>query len=566
MPDTAFSQLVYYLSGRRYFKYTEDKAGFQVPESFVYTHIRPVEIDEGGTRAQELEQEQERAREDEEKRLHDENYNSSSGESISKEGGEEKVRSCPNGIMVGWYGYDDPENPKNWTFGKKCWVSAQILTLTFSIYIGSSIYTPAIGEIMEDWHISETAAIVPLSVFVFGYGLGPVVFSPLSEHPVIGRLWIYIITLFIFVVLQIPTALIHNIGSLIALRFIAGVFSSPALATSGATFGDMFEIAYIPFALAFWALSAICGPVFGPVLGGVFAQVMGWKWTFWVLTMISGACLIVLFFFFPETSEANILYRRARRLRRITGKPYTTESREEWRAMKRGEVAYQILLRPVIITVSEPIVFALGLYIALLYATLYTWFEAFPIVFTGIHHFNLIESGLAYFGLIVGGVLGCAIYIPLVYVKFTKPVLSGNFPPIAMFMKMCLIGSVIFPLSIFFFGWTSHKDIHWIVPIIASMLCVIGMLFIFQTVFNYLSGSYPRFIASVFAGNGLFRAGLAGAFPIFAHQMFDALGPKNFPVGYGSTLVGCIACLMGLIPVVLIMWGDKLKGHSKWAN
>jgi DHA1 family multidrug resistance protein-like MFS transporter len=34
---------------------------------------------------------------------------------------------------------------------------------------------------------------------------------------------------------------------------------------------------------------------------------------------LSGFCLIVLFFFLPETSSPNILYRRTKRLRKLTG-------------------------------------------------------------------------------------------------------------------------------------------------------------------------------------------------------------------------------------------------------
>lgn len=35
---------------------------------------------------------------------------------------------------------------------------------------------------------------------------------------------------------------------------------------------------------------------------------------------LSGFALVLFFFFLPETSSANILYRRTRRLRKITGK------------------------------------------------------------------------------------------------------------------------------------------------------------------------------------------------------------------------------------------------------
>jgi hypothetical protein len=52
---------------------------------------------------------------------------------------------------------------------------------------------------------------------------------------------------------------------------------------------------------------------------GFAIQAEDWRWAFWILLWLDGFCLIVLIFFFPETSSANILLRRARRLRKVTG-------------------------------------------------------------------------------------------------------------------------------------------------------------------------------------------------------------------------------------------------------
>lgn len=49
--------------------------------------------------------------------------------------------------------------------------------------------------------------------------------------------------------------------------------------------------------------------------------------------------------------------------------------------------------------------FCLNLYIALVYAILYVWFEAFPLVFAGIYGFTPGEQGLAFMGIFVGAVL-----------------------------------------------------------------------------------------------------------------------------------------------------------------
>lgn len=64
--------------------------------------------------------------------------------------------------------------------------------------------------------------------------------SPMSEIPQIGRNPVYVGTLIIFVLFQIPTALASNFGMLLAFRFLTGFFGSPVLATGGATLADIY--------------------------------------------------------------------------------------------------------------------------------------------------------------------------------------------------------------------------------------------------------------------------------------------------------------------------------------
>ena len=49
--------------------------------------------------------------------------------------------------------------------------------------------------------------------------------------------------------------------------------------------------------------------------------------------------------------------------------------------MTPKQVAKMTLLKPFQLNFSDPILFALNLYIAFVYAVLYSWFEAFPLVY-----------------------------------------------------------------------------------------------------------------------------------------------------------------------------------------
>ena len=128
--------------------------------------------------------------------------------------------------------------------------------------------------------------------------------------------------------------------------------------------------------------------------------------TIWELVWLSGFCWVVLMFLLPETSASNILYRRTRRLRKLTGNDKLISEPELAAAnMTQKDIVMMALVRPFTLNFTEPMVFLLNLYIALIYGLLYVWFESFVIVFVDIYGFNLGEEGLAYLGILIGAVV-----------------------------------------------------------------------------------------------------------------------------------------------------------------
>lgn len=111
--------------------------------------------------------------------------------------------------------------PLNWSTLKKVFVTFEICLLTFSVYIGSAIYSAGEETVVKDFGVSQTKATLGLTLFVAGYGLGPMIWAPMSEIPQIGRNPIYIGTLAVFVIFQVPTALAVNFVGV-----LFGAFSS----------------------------------------------------------------------------------------------------------------------------------------------------------------------------------------------------------------------------------------------------------------------------------------------------------------------------------------------------
>jgi MFS transporter, DHA1 family, multidrug resistance protein len=155
-------------------------------------------------------------------------------------------------ILVDWYFSDDSENPQNWSNRRRGLITFVICLYTFVVYTSSAIYTTSEEGVMKEFGVDETNAALGLSLFVLGYGIGPLLFSPLSEIPRIGRNPIYIVTIFLFVIVSIPAPLVNNFAGLMVLRFLQGLFGSPCLASGAASLGDMYSLLNLPYALIAW--------------------------------------------------------------------------------------------------------------------------------------------------------------------------------------------------------------------------------------------------------------------------------------------------------------------------
>ena len=405
--------------------------------------------------------------------------------------------------------------------------------------------------------------------------------SPLSEAIRIGRKPIYIGTLFVFVALQIPTVLAKNIEMLLVFRFLSGVFGSPVLAIGGASFNDMYPASERGYAIVLWNAVSIVTPgtlrflpqlfhsntypVLGPLIGGFAAQHNGWRWTIWTMrTMmwLSGGTLLLLLFLMPETNPANILYRRSRRLRVLTG----NEGLRSEQDVLGGQVGWletieRMLVRPFVLAFTEPILLVLNTYIALLNALLFSSLSSFPLIFEGIYEFKLGQTGLAYLGLLVGSLITVPpMFFYLHYHLQQQFNDSGQLLPERR-LPPAIIGAILVPISMLVLGWSARASIHWIVPIIGSSFFGVANVLLYYAILNYIPDTYPNNAASAFAGNEFMRSTAGAMTPLFATAMFENLG-----IGWASTLLALISCLFIPVPIVLYYKGDVIRGKSSKAK
>ena len=90
-------------------------------------------------------------------------------------------------MVVDFDGEDDPYRPMNWPFRKKVITTILYGFTTCWVTFASAIYSPDVQQIAHDFDVSIEVATTGISMVVFGFGLGPLIWAPLSE--VYGRKW-----------------------------------------------------------------------------------------------------------------------------------------------------------------------------------------------------------------------------------------------------------------------------------------------------------------------------------------------------------------------------------------
>lgn len=196
---------------------------------------------------------------------------------------------------------NDPDCPYNWSPSFRWMYTICVAGLVVSAAFGSSVITGRINGVVESFGCSPEVAILQVSLMVFGFMLGPLLWSPLSE--LFGRKPIYVIALFLYTIFNIPCAVATNIQTVLVCRFFCGFFASCSLTLAGGSISDLFPTETRGNAIAYFAAAPYAGPVLGPIVGGwISVGTQNWRWIYWVSFFLS-------FFFFFYMNETDFFIR-----------------------------------------------------------------------------------------------------------------------------------------------------------------------------------------------------------------------------------------------------------------
>ena len=459
---------------------------------------------------------------------------------------------------------DDPEHPNNWPTRKKMLVFVGGIMSVINSTLGSSLPANAVPFIAEDFGVTNDLQLaLPISCFLMGYVIGPILCGPLSEN--FGRKPIMSIAFLFYIVWTMACAVAPNWPALLIFRLLCGVFASAPIAIVGGLYADVFgDPTTRGLAMAYFMVATTLGPVLAPAISGFIAENVSWRWVFGAATFFALSTLPFLVIM-PESYLPVLLSRKAKKLRAETGNPNIIASTDlEKKSWKY--VMTVVMTRPFRMLFQEAIVSCVCLYAMLVYSIFYLYFQSYPLVFVGptsVYNFSPGLAGLTFLAIFVGSLVGLPIFMWWDRFLAQQQAKGKRWAKQEEYRRLPLacLGGPLFVVSIFWLGWSAKRDVHWIVPTLSGIPFGTAFLLIFMALLNYLSDAYLTFAASAQGMASTCRSLGGAVLPIAGRRMFMNLG-----IDWACSLLAFLALGVTVIPFVFIRYGDRIRANSKFCQ
>ncbi|KAL4970206.1 putative MFS transporter [Aspergillus stella-maris] len=195
---------------------------------------------------------------------------------------------------------DDSRNdPLNWPVWRR---DAALLSLGFYCLMGGGM-TPVLAagfnQVSEDYGVDTQKVAYTTGLYMLGLGIGSVIMSPTAI--LWGKRPVYILGATLFILSAVWCALSPNYPSLVVARIFQGIAVSPVECLPSATIAEIYFLHERAYRVGIYTLLLLGGKNLVPLVSAAIIESLGWRWVFWVVAIIVGACLVLIILFLPET-------------------------------------------------------------------------------------------------------------------------------------------------------------------------------------------------------------------------------------------------------------------------
>jgi multidrug resistance protein len=457
---------------------------------------------------------------------------------------------------VKWEGDKDPEHPFNWPQLRKWAITILLSNGGLVTLMSGAMLAPALQSISHDLKTNEEETQIFLSIFILAFAFGPMVLSPLAE--VFGRRPVWLLGSCFYVLWNTVAGFSQTPGLMIASRILSGIGASVEFAITQPVLSDCWIPAERGKSFSIATFIPLLGPAIGPIIGGAVTQSIGWRWTFWILSIYDGILILIGTIVLQETYEPILLAKKAAKLRKETGRSYNIDAESFTLAAKLS----RSLSRPLRLLFTQPILQVVAIFLAYNFGLLYIVLSTFASLWIERYGQTESQSGLHYISIVIGYTIAAQVggrvmdrlwsYLKAKHGDDTVPEYR---------VPLMIPGAILIPLGLLIYGWTAERPdyYHWIVPDIGIGIFGCGIILNTQAMQAYVVESYRKYVASAFAAAQFLRSVAGFAFPIFAPSMY-----RNIGYGWGNTILALTFVVIGWpAPFLLWKYGAKLRAMGK---
>ncbi|TKK36904.1 MFS transporter [Pseudomonas fluorescens] len=175
-----------------------------------------------------------------------------------------------------------------------------LVALTALGEVSTQLIIPGLDAIEHALQAPQGSALMALSAFVAAFGLGQLLFGPLSDR--IGRRPVLIGGLALYVVATLAMLLVTDIQQFIAARVLQGLGACAALVLARTVVRDVWKAEAGP-ALALTMIGMLYAIVVAPIAGGLLIKLLGWRAPIALALVIGSLVLLLALLFFRESNH-----------------------------------------------------------------------------------------------------------------------------------------------------------------------------------------------------------------------------------------------------------------------
>lgn len=155
------------------------------------------------------------------------------------------------------------------------------------------------NNVAATYDVSTQQVAYTTGLYMLGLGVGSVIMSPTAI--LFGKRPVYLLGATLFILSAVWCALSPDYASLVVARVFQGIAVSPVECLPSASIAEIYFLHERAYRIGIYTLLLLGGKNLVPLVSAAIINSMGWRWVFWIVAIITGGCLVCLFFFVPET-------------------------------------------------------------------------------------------------------------------------------------------------------------------------------------------------------------------------------------------------------------------------